>query len=551
LFLHKDGRHVLARIATTPLYDKDGIFSGALGILSDITRRKEAEDALRVKDMLDVIAKSSGLGMSLINPDYTIAWHNDLQAEWFGTLEKTKGRNCFEVYDGRDAICPGCPSRMTFEKGDVVATERSGITTSAGVDRILSVTTSPIRDISGNVIQAVEIVQDVTERKHAEEALRHSQKLESIGTLAGGIAHDFNNILNAVLGQSSLALAKLPKESPAGNNITKAISAAERAADLTRQLLAYSGKGRFSTGEINLNLLVNENINLLEVSVPKTTQLRLELDSSSPHILGDVGQIQQVIMNIIINAGEAMGLNPGSINVRTGCMTLMPDDTEYWKYTATPLAPGKYAVLQIRDNGCGMTKETLNRLFDPFYTTKFSGRGLGLAAVLGIIRGHNGGVCIKSEEGQGTQFEVVFPLVASSATEAEVSQHATVVEGRGKAVLLIDDDAPVLELLSEIFTGAGFTVLTASNPLEGIELYRRHQEQISVVILDYSMPGMDGKAAFEELVKINSEVNVLLCSGYTEEETAAAFGTFRPADFLQKPYQPAKLLERVARMLSK
>jgi two-component system, cell cycle sensor histidine kinase and response regulator CckA len=392
---------------------------------------------------------------------------------------------------------------------------------------------------------------DETERKQAEEALRHAQKLESIGTLAGGIAHDFNNLLNAVLGQTALALGKLSQENPARNHLEKSIKAGERAADLTRQMLAYSGKGKFVTKQIDLNRLVNENIQMLETAVPKTARLRFELSTFSPQIHGDVGQIQQVIMNLIINAGEAIGSNAGYITIRTGRKEITDRETEYCRYTNVPLAPGAYAALQVHDTGIGMSPEVLARIFDPFYTTKFTGRGLGLAAVLGIIRSHSGGLCIESEEGKGTNFEVVLPIVESEkAAETKDAEQPARIDGTGKTILVIDDEPSVIELLKDVFTQAQFTVIGALSPTEGIALYRHHREQVSLVILDYAMPGMDGKATFEQLRRIDGGVKVLLCSGYTEEETSSAFGPLRPSGFIQKPYNSDRLLELVSDMTS-
>jgi two-component system cell cycle sensor histidine kinase/response regulator CckA len=275
------------------------------------------------------------------------------------------------------------------------------------------------------------------------------------------------------------------------------------------------------------------------------------LASSAVCIHGDVGQIQQVVMNLIINAGEAMGANAGRISVRTSHMDLALNDTAFWKFTAAPLPPGRYALLQVTDTGCGMSQETLNRIFDPFYTTKFAGRGLGLAAVLGVIRGHHGGVSISTEVGKGTTFDVVFPMAkVSAAAEVTEMKGMLPLDGTGVTVLVIDDEPSVQELLTDIFFEAKFTVIGASNPREGIELYREHRNAIAIVILDYSMPDMDGKAAFEELVRINPEVEVLLCSGYSEEEMASAFGDLHPAGFIHKPYQPNVLLERVRRIIS-
>jgi CheY-like chemotaxis protein len=353
------------------------------------------------------------------------------------------------------------------------------------------------------------------------------------------------------MGQSSLALHKLPKESPAVNNITKAINASEHAADLTRQLLAYSGRGKFINAEIDLNSLVKENVQMLEVSVPKTTQLQYALGSSSPRIIGDVGQIQQVIMNLIINAGEAMGPNPGYIILRTDQVELRENDTGYWKYTNIPLAPGSYAKIQVRDTGSGISQETLTRIFDPFFTTKFTGRGLGLAAVLGIIKGHKGGLRIESEEGKGTLFEVVLPIANSSAaSKTQEKKKNAPIDGKGKTILIIDDDPFVFDLLNDTLTEARFTVTGAMDPVKGIEIYSRNHASIDLIILDYSMPGMDGKKAFQELLMINQQAKILLCSGYTEEETLTQFGNVRPAGFFQKPYKAHELLERMAQVLS-
>ena len=395
------------------------------------------------------------------------------------------------------------------------------------------------------------IAQDITERKSSEQALRQAQKLESIGTLAGGIAHDFNNLMNAVLGQSSLALGKLPKESPAAVHITKAIKASERVAELTKQLLAYSGRGKFFIDEIDLNMLVKENVQMLEVSIPKSCQLQYELCSPSPRIMGDVSQLQQVIMNLIINAGEAMGLNPGVISLRTGRIEIGEGNTEYSKYTAVPLVPGSYALLHVQDTGCGISHETLTRIFDPFFTTKFTGRGLGLAAVLGIIKGHQGGLRIESEVGKGTTFDIIFPFITSlAAYDVKEKEDGPAVNGAGKTILVIDDEPSVIELLDDVLSDVHFTVISVLNPWEGIEIYREHHQKISMVVLDYSMPVMDGKAAFDELLKINKEVKVLLCSGYSEEETMSVFGRERPSGFFQKPYNTDLFVKRVAEVIS-
>jgi PAS domain S-box-containing protein len=531
-----------------PLRDKKGRTIGLVGIGRDITERKRGEEELR---KLSLAVEQSPTSIVITDIHGKIEYVNPKFTQVTGyTMEEVRGKNPNILKSGEtsneeyknmwETISAGKAWRGEFrnkKKNGEFFWEMASI--------------SPVKNQENVIVNFVAVKEDITERKQVEEALRNAQKLESIGTLAGGIAHDFNNLLNAILGQSTLALNKLSNENPAKDHIEKSMKAAERAADLTRHLLAYSGKGKFITEEMDLNRLVKENIQILELSVPKTAQLMFELGAPSPHIQGDVGQIQQVIMNLIINAGEAITPNPGTITVQSGRADLTENDAEYWKYTNAPLQPGKYALLRVSDTGHGIKPDVLLRIFDPFFTTKFTGRGLGLAAVLGIVRGHRGGLRIESREGKGTTFEVVFPLLDAPVSAAEQEEKAaTIIDGKGKTLLVIDDEPSILELLKDIFTDANFKVIAASTPMEGIELYRTHPGGIAMVILDYSMPGMDGKAAFEELMKIDTGVKVLLCSGYSEEEMKSAFGDIRPGGFIKKPYKPTELLENVSIVLS-
>jgi len=558
----KNGELFWESASISPVKDSNNSITNLVAVKEDITERKRMEEELR---------RSERHYRLLAENMVDVLWVMDLETMRFTyvspSVEKLRGFTVEEVMNQslEEVLTPNSLAHLNKILPDRIKAFLSGEPNSGryqdefeqprkdGTTVWTDVTATGLKNKNGNV-EIIGVSRDITERKlaerarqEAEDALRHAQKLESIGTLAGGIAHDFNNLLNAMLGQSTLAIGKLPKESPAKNHIEKSIQAADKAADLTRQLLAYSGKGKFVTEDFDLNRLVEENAQLLEVSVPKTTQLRYELDSSILCVHGDIGQIQQVIMNLIINAGEAMGPNPGYITIHTSRIELAENEAEYRKFTNTPVPPGKYALLQVSDTGHGMKPEVAARIFDPFFTTKFTGRGLGLAAVLGIIRGHKGGISITSEEGKGTEFEIVLPLVdVTTMPGVREMKETPMINGNGKTVLVIDDEPSILELLTDIFSDAKFKVIKASDPIKGIGLYRELQHSVAMVVLDYSMPGMDGKAAFEELVKINKDVRVLLCSGYSEEEMKLAFGDTRPQAFIQKPYKPAELLARVS-----
>ena len=533
------------------LDDKENILFHE-GVIRDVTERKIAEETLRMNDLKHgKMVSNIGDVIVIIDQDGINRYKSPNVEKWFGWKpEELVGFNIGKTVHPEDLEFAQKFIGNLMREPNASRTAEIRYLCKDGTYKWIEFTgvnllhDPDIRGVLGNY-------QDITERKKTEETLRQSQKMDSIGTLAGGIAHDFNNLLVGILGQSGLALKKIPTDSPAAGNIKKSISASERAADLVRQLLAYSGKGKFFTVEIDLNNLVKENINMLEISIPKTTQLRYELCSPSIYMIGDISQIQQVIMNLIINAGEAMGTNPGFITVRTSRIELTENNKEYSKYTNTSLAAGSYALLQIKDTGSGINQEMLALIFDPFFTTKFTGRGLGLSAVLGIIKGHYGGLRIETEVGKGTMFEIVWPLIEpSKKTDIPEKKEIAVVGGEGKTILVIDDDPIVFQLLEDVLSEVNFNVIGASDPLEGIELYRKEFQNIAMVILDFSMPNMNGKDAFEKLLQINNDVMVLLCSGYPEADTLSEFGKVKPAGFFQKPYDTDTLVQWVANILS-
>jgi len=373
------------------------------------------------------------------------------------------------------------------------------------------------------------------ERRQLEAQVQQAQKLESLGVLAGGIAHDFNNLLTGVLGNAQLALYDLASSSPARESVEDIEQAARRAADLCRQMLAYSGKGKFVVQPIDLTETVREMGQLLEVSISKKAALRHNLAEGLPAITADATQIRQIVLNLITNASEALGEEGGVVSVATGVMDC---DRAYLgcTYLDDDLPEGRYAYLEVADTGCGMDDGTLEKIFEPFFTTKFTGRGLGLAAVLGIVRGHQGAINVYSEPGQGTAFRVLFPaLDEPAASESQNDQDPKDIRGTG-TVLLVDDEERVRRVGRRILERMGFTVLTARDGREAISVFQEHADEIACVLLDLTMPNMDGVEAFQQLRRIREDVRVVLASGYNEQDATQHFTGQGLAGFIQKPF---------------
>ncbi len=399
-----------------------------------------------------------------------------------------------------------------------------------------------INDAFGKPSEIIGFWMDITGRKSDEEEkhnleaqLQHSQKLESLGVLAGGIAHDFNNLLTSVLGYADLSVKKSPPDSPVRDYLMEIEQAALRASDLCRQMLAYSGKGKFVIQPTDIASVIREMTSILKVSLSKKIVLQYQFEPDTPMIDADQAQIRQIILNLVINASEAVGDKDGVISIKTGsryCTKEFFDTT--WLHD--PLPEGQYVFMEVSDSGCGMNPETLAKIFDPFFTTKFSGRGLGLAATLGIVRGHKGALSVMSEPGKGTSFTIFFPAGIQTVIQPEKPQNpALALYGQG-VVMLVDDEEPIRKLGKEILEMNGFEAETASDGFEAVSLFKLNPEKYDCLILDLTMPKMDGKQTLQELIKIRKDVKVVISSGYSEHEIAKKFTGESIAGFAQKPY---------------
>lgn len=398
------------------------------------------------------------------------------------------------------------------------------------------------------------VARDISGRKRDEEELErlraqvtHGQKLESLGLLAGGVAHDFNNLLAAILGNASLAKIRLPADSPAAGNVAAIETAARRAADLTGQMLAYAGRGTVVVERVALSQLVSEMVDLLSTVISKKATLDVELDEELPAVEGDAAQLRQVVMNLILNASDALREGVGRITIKTGTVELT-EQALAATYVDDELPAGRYVVVEISDTGIGMDEATRARVFDPFFSTKTTGRGLGLAATLGIVRGHGGAIELRSEPNRGTTFRVYFPVSEARRPRSEPPE-GTQPRLRGALVLVVDDEPMVREVSATMLREFGYDTLEAGSGRAALAQFARHAERIDVVLLDMTMPDLSGSEVLTELRAMHPEVRVVLCSGYTKDDIGEHVATEHVAAFLQKPFNASALVRAIERAL--
>lgn len=396
------------------------------------------------------------------------------------------------------------------------------------------------------------VLFDISERKQAEQAIIRAQKLESLSVLAGGVAHDFNNLLVAIQNQIALAKHTFTEQTgvheEASDHLQKAIRASERAADLTRQLQAYAGHAANKVEFINLKELLAENRELFASAATSRVNIKIESAPDLPSIKADPGQIQQIIMNLIINATEATENRPGLIQVETTPYTLTADEARYWQIGEKSPAPGTYVRLTVQDNGKGMDIDTLTRIFDPFYTTKFEGRGLGLAAVMGVMNNLKGGIHVESQIGIGSTFQLIIPAVSGNTQPTAVSTTDDATqqyESSNQAILIIDDEPAVLEAISDILDVFDQKALPALSGEEGLALLEKESAQIQLVILDLTMPGLDGLQTLHRLRENHPHLPVILSSGFTREDLLPRLENLHNVSFLQKPYSVHALIQAI------
>jgi PAS domain S-box-containing protein len=551
---HRDGRTVWV-LATSINLLSDPEVAGVAISLQDISQQRKQDDELRAIELrhkfitehvMDMISQHSPAGEYVyVSPagERLLGYTND----------ELIGRNAYELFHpaDQDAVrevhekllaCEPVTSvqyRLLRKDGSYVwvETESTIIRTASGTPSSIICTT---RDISDRIRQSAE--QD-----RLREQLFATQKLESLGLLAGGIAHDFNNLLQLILGNLALAQPHFESSEVRGL-LQQALSATERAASLTDQLLAYSGRSALAVKPLDVTRLIRGITDLLQSGVGRRAELKLDLEEGMSPVIADATQLQQVVMNLVINASEAVSEAGGRVEVRCGSLRLTePEDVV--RGSDGRLPSGEYVVIDVSDNGRGMSEETASRMFDPFFSTKGTGRGLGLAAVLGIVRRHNGGLQVRTAPGKGTSIRVLLP-----STSGEVRTETPVAEvpprmGRGR-VLAVDDEPLIRMLVSRILTEAGYTVTVAESGMRALDLMLEAAGRFDIIILDSTMPGINGLETLTAIRRDYGKIPVLMCSGFAESDVIDDIASLENVEFLHKPFHPKSLIAAVHRIIA-
>ena len=510
------------------------------------SERRLAEEALRESEArFRGIFENSGDAVFLVGRNEAGWFYEDLNPQAAKLLQVDRTQACGKPLKDllppalcsyfeercRQAVAAGAP--ITYDETVDLPTGASAFNTSL----------VPLRDASGKVSRIAGVCRDITESRRAEERLRQSQKLESLGLLAGGIAHDFNNLLTALVGNLGLV-----RENPgaATTYLDRMESTIHRAADLTRQLLAYSGRGRFVVMAHDLNLVVEDITELLSVSIPKKVRLDFRLGADLPAVEADSAQLQQVIVNLVTNAADAIGAEEGRILIAT--RRRIVDESEVAsRFSGQELTPGEYAVLEVTDTGCGMSEEVRERIFDPFFTTKETGRGLGLSAMLGILRGHRAGLILQSEPGKGSSFQIYFPAAKGAADQGAQDRDAKVLKAGG-LILLADDEIDVRDSVAATLKRMGFEVDAAQDGSEAVARFEQRPDAYLAAMLDLTMPRMGGRDAAARIHAARPDLPILLTSGYSEAEALEGAAHLH---FLRKPFLARDLHDALADLLGR
>lgn len=519
-----------------------------VGLLRDITERKEFEEALRrERDFAEGLVETARVIVLVLDPEGRIVRYNPYMERISGyPLDEVRGQHWFPKFvPEREHRRIRRVFKRALETKPTSAIVNP-IITKDGTERVVEWHNTSLHDANGNVTGVLATGQDITERSNLESQLRQAQKMEAVGRLAGGVAHDFNTLLGSIFGYSEMVLDQLGAEHPQRRAIEQILRGAERGAKLTRQLLAFSRRQVLRPRLLDLNTVIGEMEDMLRRLMTEDIELAFELEPQLGRVKVDSGQIEQVIMNLIVNAADAQPQG-GRIVIATANRDINAGHAD----RSAVLVAGRYVMLGVRDAGTGMDDETRSRAFEPFFTTKAQGKGtgLGLSTVYGIVRQSGGGVVIDSAPGRGTCVNI---YLLRSEDEVEDAPREAPPEAPGKGsetLLLVEDDEMFLELTGEVLESQGYQVLSASSPSEALAISRRHPEPIHLLVTDMVMPEMTGRDLARRLTEERPQLVVLLMSGYSDEILEERGAADADRAFIQKPFSTKDLARAVRELL--
>lgn len=553
----KDKCLVWIHVSAVAMFEADGRYGGAMAMISDISERRRVEEALAanqkfLQDILDAIQD----GITVLSRDLTILRTNRTMEAWYAHAGPLAGRRCFEAYHHREGPCPGCPTRLTLQDGQP-HTETLSYVDKDGRPGWMELFAFPMRDQAGQMTGVVEFARDITARKRAEDNLQQLQeriwqiqKRESLSVMAGGIAHHFNNMLMIILGNAELLLGDTDPASANHPLLTSIRDAASRAADVSRQILTFSGHSFARKERLSLNKWIRDRATVISSVVGPTAEAVYKLDTEAPDVEADPEQLHQILLSLLSNAVEAIGAGSGTITISTGTAVLKRSDFERNGFREGG-ASGEYSWFAVQDDGCGMDEKTLAHIFEPFFSTKFAGRGLGLAAISGIVRSHGGAIAVESSLHHGTVVRVYLPSQEPEEPVPALEPAVLAPPAATACILVVDDEADIRRLFRHFLEREGHTVLEAANGAAAESVLRREGGRIDLVILDLKMEGTSGDQVFGWMQAECPRIPVLFCSGYGEEEVSLSLTGNRPFEYIHKPLDENELVEKVRGILAR
>lgn len=553
--INKDGQVIDVSFSASPIIDEKGKIKGISAIARDITARKRAEEALKIseqrfREMADLLPQP--VYETDLNGHISFLNRSGFELTGYSYADFDKGLSIYKmvIREESEDLRAGFLKAMNgeeFKGHEFTLQKRDGSKVPVIIYSTPILKGKSVLGLRGVFVDISERIAAEEDKRRLTERIQQGQKLESLGVMAAGIAHEFNNLLQGVLGNANMALMELSSVSRIRPRIDQIEKSAQRASVLTKQIMAFAGKEKLVRQRNNLSKIVEDMLQLSRVSISKKVNVILELSDNLPSVEVDASQVRQLVMNLILNAAEEIGNRESEIIVSTGvldCDRTFLANT----YVDDNLPEGKYAFIEVTDSACGMDAETVNRIFDPFFSTKSSRRGMGLAAVLGIIRGHNGAIKVVSELGTGTTITVFFPCCSQEA-EVEITAPAKVPDWKGNGtVLVVDDEESVRMIAREMMEWLGFDVLIAEDGKEAIKTFNTRAKDITMILLDMSMPGLSGEEVIDQLRAAGSDVKIVVSSGFSEEETYERLGGKRIDGFIQKPFELALLSSKLKKL---